>query len=521
MTNPTVHSWDAPDESLIEDRRGELPAFPIDALPTAVAAWLQRASRGAGTLLDHVAVPMIGATSSLIGKARMIRASTSWSEPTTLWTCVVAQSGDRKTPGLRTVTRALDEIERENAPTYLAANAKHQARAERARAELKRWRKAYADAIAAKREPPPMPISAVDPGDFIHPALHVSDSTVQRLAKLCQVRPRGMLQIRDELAALFTGMRSSGSRAFYLESWNGGKFTVERVAENSSFTVENLLVGLTGGFQPDRLARAFAGDEDGLSSRFLYGWPATPSYNPLNDDIGEVDLEFKSWLTKLIRLPAEDANGAFAPRTIPLSAAAREVFEDYRRFVDKTKRSIDGLEAQWLAKSETNTLRLTIALAYLDWASISTSAGLESIVEGLEPTTIGQRSMINATTLMREYFWVHARAALRQVGLSDRHGDIRKILRWIRANDRHEVALIDIRRSALGGKVDVEQARALADRLVAAGWLRPEEVIRTGGRPRERWIVNPKLSPAETAQTAQSRLSAVPAVSAGSKTRGK
>src|SRR5450432_3211804 len=58
-------------------------------LSAGLSDWLSRASRGAGTLPDHVAVPMLGVTSSLIGKARRVQASSSWIEPMTLWTCVV------------------------------------------------------------------------------------------------------------------------------------------------------------------------------------------------------------------------------------------------------------------------------------------------------------------------------------------------------------------------------------------------------------------------------------------------
>ena len=206
-------TWTLPDESLLEDRRGELPAFPDDVFQPALSKWLLRASHGAGTLLDHIAVPMLGVTSSLIGKARRIQASTSWIEPLTCWACVVAQSGDRKTPGLKVITRALDQIEAENAPTYADLNLKHHARKEKAKAELKRWQTECKEAIANKREPPRMPIEAVDPGDFIHPSLYVADSTVPKLAKLCVVRPRGMIQIRDELAALFINMKVNRLRA--------------------------------------------------------------------------------------------------------------------------------------------------------------------------------------------------------------------------------------------------------------------------------------------------------------------
>jgi Protein of unknown function (DUF3987) len=503
------HSWATPDETLLEDRRGELPEFPSDVFPPPLSSWLLRAARGAGVQIDHIAIPMLGVASSLIGKARRIQASTSWIEPTTLWSCVVGQSGDRKTPGLQVILRALDRIEEENSPQQRAAEHAHMLRAERAKATLKAWRKQCQKALSEKppREPPRMPMEAVDPGDFIHPALYVSNSTIERLGRLCEVRPRGMLQIRDELSGLFAGMaRQPEARGFYLECWNGNKHVVERVDGTRSLTVMNLLVGIVGGFQPDKLARAFAGDEDGMYARFLFGWPVTPAYTPLNDGVGEIDSLFQHVLTQLIRLPDEDEGGKFAPRIIPLSHDAREEFESYRVFVDQIKRGIEGREQQWLVKSESQVLRLASALTYLDWASLDdvSGTGVGRINASMEPDEVSASSMVAATKLLREYFWPHARACLAQIGLSDRHRDLRRVLRWIAANNRPVVSLKDVRRECLGGSRDAEQTRDLRDRLVGAGWLRLEKT-NTGGRPKELWLVNPKLfETAETAGTAES-----------------
>ena len=122
----------------------------------------------------------------------------------------------------------------------------------------------------------------------------------------------------------------------------------------------------------------------------------------------------------------------------------------------------------------------------------------------MEPDEIPASCMVAATRLIREYFWPHARAALRQIGLTDRHRDLRRALRWIAANNRSAVSLKDIRREALGGSRDADQTRDLLDRLVRAGWLRPEKSV-TSGRPKERWTVNPKIfEAAETAVTAES-----------------
>ena len=141
-------------------------------------------------------------------------------------------------------------------------------------------------------------------------------------------------------------------------------------------------------------------------------------------------------LTKLIRLPDEDEGGQFAPRIIALSREARDRFEAYRVWVDGVKRGVDGREQQWLVKSETQVLRLAGTLTYLDWASLddASGTGVGRISAGMEPEEISRTScMVDATRLIREYFWPHARAALRQIGLTDRHRDIRRALRWIAA----------------------------------------------------------------------------------------
>jgi hypothetical protein len=45
-----THSWDEPDWSLLDDRRGELPEFPLDVIkPDGLRDWIERAALGSGT----------------------------------------------------------------------------------------------------------------------------------------------------------------------------------------------------------------------------------------------------------------------------------------------------------------------------------------------------------------------------------------------------------------------------------------------------------------------------------------
>jgi hypothetical protein len=504
-----AHSWDDPDWSILDDRRGELPEFPLGCLTGRWQAWIEGAAHGAGVTPGHIAVPLLGVASSLIGMARCVRASCSWSEPLTLWTCLVAPSGDRKTPALRVTLRALDLIEADNSAAITAARLAHETRIQKSKEATKKWKDERRDALTANpvREAPPMPIDAIDPGDFVFPRLYATDPTIASLASLLLVRPRGMILVRDELSGLFSNMDRYGrgsDRPFWLESWNGGRHVVERVSK--SIVIDHLLIGVIGGFQPDKLARAFTGDEDGMSGRFLYGWPSAPDYRPLTNDVSDVDHKFQSALNALIRLPAEDADGHFAPQHIWLSQPSIDRFEEFRRFVDQTKRGLDGRERQWFVKGETQVLRLAGTLAYMAWTiSLRTSScdGVEGIARDLEPQTIAEEFLIAAIRLWWEYFWPHARAALRQIGLTDRHADARRALRWIIAHEKYEVSREEIRREALGQSLDAEQTQHLLDRLVKAGWLRSTSTA-TGGRKRHRWQVNPKIHAAETAETARS-----------------
>src|SRR5215207_7448905 len=106
---------------------------------------------------------------------------------------------------------------------------------------------------------------------------------------------------------------TNGSDAeFWLEAWNGGSYTVERM-NRGPLMLEYLLVGMVGGFQPDKLSKAFTSD-DGMYARFLFAWPEESPYRPLSDDVAELEPEIVNAIGRLARLDAgESEAGAFAP----------------------------------------------------------------------------------------------------------------------------------------------------------------------------------------------------------------
>jgi hypothetical protein len=497
----TSLSWECPDRSLLDDRRGELPPFPLDVLSPSWQEWATNAAHGAGTAVDHVVVPLLGIASSLIGIARRVRASRSWPEPFTMWTAIVGYSGTGKTPGLDVTQRALARVERNRKPLIGELRRAHESKIESAKATHKQWKEKVKEAIEAGRKGPEMPADAEIPESFVAPRLCVSDSTIERLAVLLQARPHGMLVIRDELAGLFLNLQrySGGSdKEFWLEAWNGKPYKVERM-NRPPVDVEHLLVGVTGGFQPDKLARSFDGDADGIYARVLFAWPAEAPYRPLTDTIEEVEPEFENALTKLIDL-AEFEEGKLITRDARLTPDAVTVFEQHRQLVDQKKKGLDGREREWWVKTPAHVLRLAGTLAYLDWAREKAGTTMQA------PNTIEARFAAAAARLMTEYFWPHARAALRQLGLTERHAKGRRVLRWLQAerSPGSEVSATDIRRDALGQSLDAKATTGLIEELVQAGWLRPAPIEKDGpGRPPLRWLINPLLWGAENAENAE------------------
>ena len=498
------HDWDDPDFSLLDDRRGKLPEFPIDVFSPKWQECIQLAAYGAGVTPAHVAVPLIGIASSLIGTARRVQASRSWSQPMTIWVAVIGASGTGKTPGIDVTKRALAFIDRTRKAEIAKLAVEHQTRAEAASAERKLWKKQVEEATAENRPPPPMPESAIDPGEFVPPKLYVSDATIERMAVLLQSNPRGILRLSDELSSLFLNMsRYSGGQdnEFWLEAWNGNSYLVERMSR-PPITVEHLLVGVVGGLQPDKLSRSFIGDQDGMYARICFSWPSEPPYRPLTDDAAEIEPEVVNALLRLIKLPCEaDVFGG----QVPLSAVARERFEQLRQFLHAGRDALDGRDREWWSKVQANVLRLAGTLCFLDWAIKDDGSP--------EPQCVDEVFMSAAARLACEYFWPHSRAALRQIGLSERHANLRRALRWIRAAGKTEVSIRYIRRDALGGSIDADTTLDLIDRLVNSGWLLAAPAKPSGpkGRkPSRRWQVNPLLWAAETAETAETSVDTPP-----------
>ena len=495
IRRPMLHSWDDPDISLLDDRRGALLEFPIDVFSLTLQAMLKRTAKGAGVTVAHVAVPFIGITSGLIGYSRRVKAANSWFEPATCCTALVGYSGTGKTPAHNVTRKPLRAVERLQKEKEEKRKRDHETKRAKAKAEYDYWKAKVEEAVEAGSPAPDMPASAVDPGKYVPLRLVVNDSTVERLAELLQARPHGIVLVRDELAALYMNMsRYNGGQddEFWLESWNGQPHTVERMGR--MLDIDHLLIGVVGGLQPDKLVASFEGDHDGKYARVLFAWPDEPEWLGLSNEATEIDVDIQNIISRILTL-AEFDGDRLLPLVIALDAEAEDEFEQFAQFAHQEKKALEGREREWWAKATAHVLRLVNTLTYVEW-------GLTVTPE--KPGAVSKATMQAAIRMVRDYFWPHARACLRLIGLTEKHTNAKRALTWIRAKGKIDVSREDIRRDALGQRLDAAQTDDLLKGLCASGWLR-EEVTPPGpqgGKPVRRWLVNPKLHNHPTAQTA-------------------
>ena len=109
MSHSTMHGhdgWPEFDASLLDDRRGPVPAFPLDLLPLPWRGWVADTARSAAAPPDYVAQSVLAATAGLCIGAN-VQVAPGWSEPLTLCQVLVGGAASGKSSAIAPVRRLL------------------------------------------------------------------------------------------------------------------------------------------------------------------------------------------------------------------------------------------------------------------------------------------------------------------------------------------------------------------------------------------------------------------------------
>jgi hypothetical protein len=481
--------WEGPDPHLLRSDLPEPPELPLaDVFGDRWAGWLTRAAEAKASPPDYVMAALLACAGALIGNSRWAAPWPGWAEPPVLWTMAVGAPSANKSPGLDAVLSPLKAVER-----ALRAEAEAELTAWGEKAEVAKlaeasWREAVKEALRAGQPTPAKP-AAANPGEEpFRPRLLVNDATVERLAVISSKQPRGALMGRDELAGWLQGMarysNGGSDRPFWLEAYGGRSFTVERMGR-PPVQVERLSIGVVGGIQPERLkSLLFRCDDDGLLARFIPVWPnPAPIKRPRSHDEGYfIEAALKRLWS--LRMPVEEG-GEARPWLVPFAEPARALLDDFRVAVRTWEGEADGLNLSFVGKLPGLAVRLSLVLAYLDWAAEG----------GGEPQEIGADHFGRAAHLVEAYALPMARRAYCDASASKAERAARKLLALIREQGWDRFSSRDVlrlERSGLGSAAELNPALARLEEGDCVREIIPEAKPR-GGRPPRLYLVNPAL----------------------------
>ena len=487
--------WPAPNMSILSRSAAPAPELRVEVFGGFWRAWLSRAADASNAPVDYVAMPLLATSAALIGNARWVVAWPGWAEPACLWCASVGNPSQGKTPGATPITRdARKLVESEMGRLYPKELEAWKEREAVGRAAVKEWQKAVEKAIKCGGPVPPKPDLAFIPPKPVRPRLSVTDATVESIAPLLQGLPKGLLNQRDELAGWMSNMaryaNGGSDRPFWLESYVGGPFQVDRRSLPDPIFIPHLTVSVFGTIQPERLAELLEDSDDGLSSRFLWTWPEAtkPFARPRTSvDPHQAATAFKQ-LDNL--LMGKAGNGDMLPHYKHLSEAAASLMEAFGRQMQRREAAVSGLMKSAIGKARGQALRLALILEYLWWCGADDP--------GQEPAEISAAAMEAAASLMEEYFLPMAARVLGDSAIPASERRARTLAEYIRANRLEVVNITMIRDTArLPGLRETDNVKAACQFLAEAGWLRAAPLKGAAGRPPGDWVVNPMVHEAE------------------------
>lgn len=459
-----------------------LPSFPTKALPAPLCDWVKAVAKNTETPVDMAAVCALAALSCAVQGKFKIHVQSGYDEPLNLYILIIANSGERKSPIVRLMTKPIYDYEKKE-------NNRRQALMEADQANLSSYKKQIDvlerdgkidEAAKLRAKYRELNHNRIKPLRLI-----ADDITSEALASLLSEN-KGILTIistEGGLFDIFAGRYSNSiSIDTILKAYSGDRIRVDRKGRESE-TINDPTLTMLLSIQDNVLEGLMRNEvfkARGLTARILY---CKPKSKMGQRHLGAPDLpdELKREYTKLILSLLEipiPTNGA--SQSIRLSPGA---YREVEKFFDWLEpQLIDGLEHMdgWGAKFVGNTLRVA--------GLLHCAQNKESAAEiAISPDTVK-----NAIKIAK-YFLQHALCAYSIMGADKALRGAKQILKKLQGQDKRELTKYQIHRLCRSEFPRVEDTIPPIELLIEHGYL-CERVYSTptGGRPRAcGYLLNP------------------------------
>jgi hypothetical protein len=436
--------------------------FPLHVLPAPLRQYAAEAAWAHSCPVDFVAVPMLAIAGAAVGNTRRLAITRDHLQSACLFTAVIGDPGTGKSHALEAVAAPLEKAQ----DKYLDD-----------------WR------LAVAERNKPENANSTEPPPTLRRCL-VDDATTEALVSLLGENPRGMLMLRDELAALVTGMnqyRSGGKghdRQVYLKLWSHQKVRIDRKG-GDRITVHRPFLAITGGIQPKVIERLRSDPvqveailDDGFIDRFLLSYPPdAPVTEERWREVSEQAAD--AWDVTVRRLlelePDLKRENGHQPRLVHLDDSGRLAWV---RFTRQHAAEVNDEDFPSHLKGP--------------WSKLRGYCGrLALLLHLLQEVWSGGRGPIDGDTIDRAaaltaYFKAHAQRVYTAMDADPRVAQARAILRWVQRHERQSFTrrelYIGIKRQTWANRV--EALSSPLNLLVQHGYLREQgKPQSSGGRP--------------------------------------
>ena len=460
--------------------------FPVNVLPEPLRSFVESVSRALGCDPSFVAQPVLAAVTAVIGNTRRIQLKPGWCEVCVVWTAFVGSPGTLKSPALDKAMGPLRRLAREELNRFKEEQRLYEIEKKRYEAELADWKRSKDKNTTDPPEPPEEPL----PQRYI-----VSDTTVEALVLILEGSPRGVLLVRDELAAWLRGFdqykggHGSDCQAF-LEFHRAGSVTKDRVSGGRTIQIERAAVSITGGIQPGTLRRTLRAEffETGLAARLLLAWPPRRPKRWTDCIIdASISERYDALFDGLVALAfGTAADGSPEPINLPLTPEGQKAFIRFYDDLAAQQADADDEVAGALAKIEGYAARFALVFHL-----VREEANDPALDDG---NAIDQDS-VNAGVTLARWFAYEARRIYSMLHETEEEGEQRRLIELIQRRGGR-IRTSQLQKATSRYRHSAKEAKSALDGLVEAGHGRwdPIPIGRKGGRPTEEFVLTEEVA---------------------------
>ncbi|MFS8051603.1 DUF3987 domain-containing protein [Rhizobium sp. BR 317] len=439
------------------------PPLPDGLLPSAIEDFARSQAEIMGVDPGGLAAAALAVCAAAIPDSITLKVKRfdDWQESARIWVALIGNPSAKKSPIINAASRPLRTLDDELVRKYLEEKRKYDALTKDGKAETSAPRQVR---------------------------LRIEDVTVEAAQEILRDSSNGVLLVRDELSGWFGSMEKYGSgkgaaadRSFWLQAFNGGGYSVNRVGRGV-VAIDNLSVSMLGGIQPEPIRKiATEAADDGLLQR-LFPIVLGPSSVGVDAPPSAAVAAYSGLVQRLHTLQRPLLGGmSEAPLKFDTGGQVlRQDLSEKHHEMQTSWEIINKKLAAHIGKYDGLFARLCVVFHCIE----STSPRPASVI----PFDTANR----VADFLHEFLFPHALAFYSNVlGLSDGHDALLATAGWILAHQPEKVTVRDVRRGDRTMRdLDDEEAAEVLRKLDAMAWLDPIPQVR---RDSVAYAVNPDV----------------------------